>query len=129
MQYTIIVNEYSYELPKKTIAVMEKVDNVLKTDSVAGLSVKQKFERLHNFVKSLVGEETAEKMLGSSSLTEIDLSDLTLIVKKVVDAYEKPITDYDIQKSSSAIDSLPMDKIISMTKAAERMAAMQTKKR
>lgn len=128
MEYTIIVNEQSYDLPKKTIAVMSEMDEVLKVDSNSKLSVKQKYEKLHNFIKHLVGEEQAREMFGSDKLEEIDLSDVTLAVKKVVDAYDKPITDYDAEKTARAFDSIPFEKIVSMTKAAERMSAVPSKR-
>lgn len=127
MEYTIIVNEQSYELPKKTIAVMEKLDEVLKVDST-NLKVRQKFDKLHGFIKGLIGEEAAKEMLGSDNLSEIDLSELTLAVKKVVDAYDKPITDYDTDKTARTFDSLPIEKIISMTKAADKLSAMPSKR-
>lgn len=125
MEYTIIVNGRSYDLPKKTMAVVEKMDEVLKIDSVKGLSVKQKFEKLHGFVKGLAGEEQAAEMFGSADLAEIDLSELTLAVKKIVDAYDKPISDYDAEKSLQRLNQLPIDKILSMTKAAQSMANAQ----
>lgn len=95
MVYTIIVNSKSYDLPPKTVDVMEKIDEVLKVDSIAGLSVKQKFEKLHNFIKNLVGEENAEEMFGSSNLSEVDLSELTIAVRKVIQSYDKPVADYE----------------------------------
>lgn len=125
MEYTIIVNGRSYDLPKKTVAVMEKMDEVLKVDSLKGISVKQKFEKLHTFVKELVGEENAAEMFGSDKLTEIDLSELTLAVRMVIDAYDKPISDYDAEKSKQKLDRLPVDKLVSITKAAQTMTNAQ----
>lgn len=129
MVYTIIVNSKSYDLPPKTLEVMEKVDEVLKVDSIKGLTVRQKFEKLHNFVKNLIGEDQAAEMFGSSNLSEIDLSELTIAVKKVVHAYDKPIDDYDSEISRSKLDSVPLDKILSMTKAAQSMANTQILKK
>lgn len=128
MEYTIIVDSRSYDLPKKTVTVMEKLDDVLKVDSVKGLSLRQKFEKLHNFVKDVVGEENAKEIFGSDNIGEIDLSEVTLAVKKIADAYDKPIKDYDSEKMQKAFDGIPMEKIISMTKAADKMATMPQKR-
>ena len=128
MEYTIIVDSRSYDLPKKTVTVMEKLDDVLKVDSVKGLSLRQKFEKLHNFVKDVVGEENAKEIFGSDNIAEIDLSEVTLAVKKIADAYDKPIKDYDSEKMQKAFDGIPMEKIISMTKAADKMATMPQKR-
>ena len=129
MEYTVIINGRSYDLPKKTLAVMEKVDEVLKVDSMKGYTVKQKFEKLHGFMKNLVGEENAAEMFGSSNLSEIDLSELTLAVQKVIDAYDKPITDYQAEKSKSKLEQLPIEKIVSISKAVDKIAAMEPQKK
>lgn len=122
MEYTIIINGQSYDLPKRTVSVMEKMDEVLKVDLVKGYTVRQKFEKLHGFIKGLVGDENAKEMFGSDDIAEIDTSELTLTVKKIVDAYDKPITDYDAEKSRNKLNELPVEKIISIAKAAEKMA-------
>lgn len=123
MEYTIIVNDRSYDLPKKTLTVVEKLDTVLKVDS-SNIPVRQKFEKLHGFMKDVVGAEAAAEMFGSDNLAEIDLSEITLAVRKVIDAYDKPVKDFESEKVSRSLNDLPLDKIISMTKAAEKMAAM-----
>lgn len=128
MEYTIIINGRSYDLPKKTVAVVEELDEIMKVDAVKGLTVKQKFEKLHSFIKGLVGEDSAEEMFGSKDLAEIDLSELTLAVRYVIDAYDKPVTDYETSRSVRKFDGLPIDKIIATVNAAEKVAKMPTKK-
>lgn len=125
MEYTIIVNDKSYDLPKKTLAVMEKLDNVLKVDTVRNLTVKQKYEKLHTFVKELVGTENAAEMFGSDNISEIDLSELALAVKKINASYDKPVSDFDTEMRNEKLNNLPMEKIISLTKAAQTTANMQ----
>lgn len=128
MVYTFIINGRSYDLPKKTVSVMEKMDDVLKVDEVKGYTVRQKFEKLHGFVRDLVGDENAREMFGSDNITEIDLSDVTLAVKKIVDAYDKPIIDYDSEKSMNKLSGLPIEKIISIANAAEKIATIPKQK-
>jgi hypothetical protein len=128
MEYTIIVNGRSYDLPKKTLTVVESLDEVMKVDEVKGLTVKQKFEKLHSFMKGLVGEDNAEEMFGSKDLADIDLSELTLAVRYVIDAYDKPVTDYEVSTSTRKLDGLPIDKIIATVNAAEKVVKMPAKK-
>jgi len=122
MEYTVIVGGKSYALPKKTLTVMERLDEALKVDRVKGLSVRQKFEKLHGFMKDTVGEEKCREMFGSDDLEEIDLSELAVTVRKVLDAYERPVRDYDIEQGKNQLNRLPLEKIISMASAAEKMA-------
>ncbi|MBQ7067051.1 MAG: hypothetical protein IJN92_09570 [Lachnospiraceae bacterium] len=129
MVYTIIVNNRSYDLPKKTLALAEKLDSVLKVDSVKGYTVRQKYQKLHDFMKELVGEDNAAEMFGSEDLSEIDLSELTLAVRKVVDAYDKPVADYSMEKNREKIESLPIEKLISVTKAAQAVSNAEMMKK
>lgn len=125
MEYTVIVNGRSYDLPAKNLSVAEQLDAVLKTDSVKGLSITQKYERLHRFVQDLVGEKDSAEMLGSSNLAEIDLSDLTLTVRRIVDAYDKPIDDYEAEKTRNQMNRVPIDKVVSLTKALQTVEKPQ----
>ena len=128
MEYTIIIDGRSYDLPKKTLSVMEKIDDVMKVDSVKGYSVRQKFEKIHRFIKDLVGDDNAKEILGSDNISEIDLSEVTLTAKKIIDAYDKPITDYDLEKSMRKIEGIPIDKIVSVANAAEKIIKMPQQK-
>ena len=128
MEYTIIVNGQSYDLPKKTIVVMSELDEVLKVDSNTKLSIKQKYEKIHAFIKNLVGYESAKEIFGSDDLNEIDLSELTITIKKVVDAYDSPVKEYDEKKRMERLNGLPIDKILSVANAAEKIVNMPQQK-
>ena len=125
MVYTIIVDGRSYDLPKKTVAVMDKLDEVLKVDSRPNLSVRQKYEKLHLFVKDILGEESAKELFGSDNLAEIDLSELSLAVLKIDDAYNQPLADYQTDKMRESMNSIPTEKIVSLTKSMQAVANAQ----
>ena len=128
MAYTIIVNDKSYELPKKTVANAEKLDKVLKIDSIAGLSVREKFKKLHEFVKEMIGNEAAAEMLGSDRLDEIDTAELAVIVLKINAAYEKPMEEFKAERMQERIGNIPFEQLTSMTKAAQTVANVQAMK-
>ena len=129
MTHTIIVNNKCYDLPKKTVAIAEKLDNALKVDSIAGLSVKERFKKLHDFVKEMVGNENSAEMLGSDDLNEIDTSELAVIVLKINDAYEKPMNEYKKERMQARIGDIPFEKLTSMTKATQTVSNMQMMKK
>ena len=111
MMYTIIHNRKSYDLPKKTIAIMDEIDEGLKVDS-SGLSLRDKFDRLRTIIVEI---------LGSNNLDEMDLSDVTITFKKIVDAYDKPIQDYDNGKTRDRLSQIPFDKIATLSKVTAEM--------
>lgn len=128
MEYTIIVNGQSYDLPKKTIDVVSELDEVLKVDSNTRITIKQKYERLHIFMKHLVGADAVKEMFGSEDLNDIDLSELTLAVKKVVDAYDSPVAAYVAEKNTAKLDGIPIEKLLSIANAAEKIVNMPPQK-
>ena len=127
MIYTVIIDGQSFDLPKKTMKVVEEMDKVAKIDTVKGLSIREKFRALFDFIKNLVGKENAIEILGSDSLEEVDLSEVTLTFKKIMDAYDKPLEDYAAEKSFKALDKLPVDKIMSLVQASEHIAEKGSK--
>ena len=124
MVYTVIVNGQSYDLPKKTMKVVEEMDKVAQIDSVKGLSIRDKFKKLYDFIVSLVGKENAVEILGSEKLDEVDLSEVTLAFKSIMDAYDKPLADYEAEKSRKQLDELQIEKIISLANAANKMGVI-----
>ena len=121
MIYTIIMNNRSYELPKKTVDVMEALDGALTIDNNRNMSLREKYACLHEFVKKMIGDGKAKECLGSESLDELDLSELAIVVQKIHDAYEKPVNDYRMSKMRDKISGIPMDKIASMMSMAENV--------
>lgn len=121
MDYTVIINGKSYDLPKKTIQVVEKIDTILKVDSIKGMNLRDKFQKLHDFTCDLVGKENAEEILGGNSIDSIDLSEVTLAARKIIDAYDKPVADYEADKAKRRLNELPIERIISLANSAQRM--------
>ena len=125
MVHTVIVNGRSYDLPKKNINIANKLDEVLKVDAIKGLTVRQKFEKLHKFSKDVLGEENTKEILGTDNIEEVDLSDLTIMVRKIVDAYEKPISDYQAERNREQLSRLPLQQLESITKVADVASNME----
>jgi flagellin-specific chaperone FliS len=121
MNYTVIINGQSYDLPKKTVKVVEEMDKVATIDSVKGIGIRDKFKKLYDFIVSLVGKENATEILGSDKLDEVDLSEVTLTFKKIMDAYEKPLEDYMTEKSQRTLDGIPVSDIVELARVAREM--------
>ena len=122
MQYTVIVNGQSYDLPKKTIKVVEEMDKVAQIDNVKGLGIRDKFKALFDFIGGLVGKEAAKEILGSDKLDDVDLSEVTLTFAKIKDAYDKPLEDYNTDKSFQKLNSIPTEKIVQLANVANQMS-------
>lgn len=117
--YSLVVDRKSYSLPPKNIYLVEEMERVSRVDSVRGMSTRNKFEEILGFIVKAVGEENAREMLGSTSIDEVDLSAVTVVFRMIVDAYNKPITDYNTKKSNEILSSISGDKIDKISKLME----------
>lgn len=117
--YSLIVDRRSYNLPPKNINVVEEMERVSRIDSVHGLSTRNKFEEILKFIVDILGEDNAKAVLGSVSVDEVDLSAVAVTFRMIVDAYNKPIADYNVKRNNEIFAGLPSDKIEKVTKLME----------
>lgn len=122
MVYTIISDDMqSYDLPGKTLKVVEKIEDVLKNDARKDLSIREKYKRLHAFVVDILGKEVAKEFLGTDKLDDMDLSVLSITAKKIMDAYDRPVDEYNRNRVQQSIDEIPLDKVTELIKATDSM--------
>lgn len=115
MIYTVIAsNGQSYDLPPKTIDVIERLDKVLKVDSEKG-TIRQKYQKVLDFVKYMINEESVAEILGGKTIDEIDVGELEVLVLKIQDAYNDAVNGYRTEKLRSTFNSIPADKIAALT--------------
>ncbi len=111
MEYTVIINSRSYDLPPRTIAVLEELDEMSRIDDRKDLSVREKFSRLFKFITKLVGKDNALQILGSDDFTKVDTAEITLAFQKIVDAYQRPVREYQLTQAQMAIGDLPIEEL------------------
>lgn len=117
MIYTIIAsNGQSYDLPAKTIAVMDSLNNILKIDQT-DLGLKQKYQKILEFAVNVLGDEAVKEILGSDKVNEIDVGELELIILKIKAAYDKPIEEYRTEQLENSLEGIPTEKLVALTKA------------
>lgn len=117
MIYTIIAsNGQSYDLPSKTIGVMDSLNNILKIDQT-DLGLKQKYQKILEFAVNVLGDEAVKEILGSDKVNDIDVGELELIILKIKAAYDKPIEEYRAEQLENSLEGIPTEKLVALTKA------------
>lgn len=117
--YSLNVDRKSYPLPPKNLRVVEEMDRVAQVDTIRGMSIRDKFDTILRFIVDLIGEANTNEIFGSTLVEEVDLSAVTVVFRMIVDAYNKPVADYNARKSNEVFSSIPSDKIDKITKLAE----------
>lgn len=121
MIYTVIINDRSYDLPKKTLAVTEELEKTAKIDDVKNLSTREKYKKVLDCIVSLIGADNVKETLGSTDINEVDLSEVTIAFRKIVDAYNKPVQDYNMASSLGSLDSLPIGRLTELANATTQI--------
>lgn len=121
MEHTVIINGRSYDLPRKTMRIAERIEDVVKKDPMPNITLRQKFENTHACIEEILGTDNAKEILGSDNLDEIDLCEVTLTFKKIVDAYMQPVKEYDSAKMRNSISGIPFEKIASLADVMQKM--------
>ena len=120
MIYTVIINDRSYDLPKKTLAITEALEQTAKVDELS-IPTREKYRKVLDCVISLLGKEAVAEALGSTELNELDLSEVTIAVRKIVDAYNRPVQDYVNASGRGALEGLPIDQMTNLANAATQI--------
>ena len=111
MTYTLIVGTKSNDLPKKTLAIVEKLDGVVALDKNPRMNTRDKYQSILNLEEELLGKSNLEEILGATSLDDVDLSEVVITFRKIVDAYNKPVQEYDRAASTEAFNRIPVEKL------------------
>ena len=120
MIYTVIINDRSYDLPKKTLAITEALDQTAKVDEL-NISTREKYRKVLDCIISLLGKEAVAEVLGSTDLNEVDLSEVTIAFRKIVDAYNRTVQDYVNASGRGALEGLPIDQMTNLANAATQI--------
>ena len=120
MIYTVIINDRSYDLPKKTLAITEALEQTAKVDEL-NISTREKYRKVLDCIISLLGKEAVAEALGSTELNEVDLSEVTIAFRKIVDAYNIPVQDYGNASGRGALEGLPIDQMTNLANAATQI--------
>jgi hypothetical protein len=120
MIYTVIIDDRSYDLPKKTLAVTEMLDKAADVDKLK-ISTRDKYKRVLDCIVAILGQENTAEALGSTDLNELDLPDITITFRKIVDAYNKPVQDYVNASGFGALSSFPIEELTKLATAATQV--------
>lgn len=120
MIYTVIIDDRSYDLPKKTLAVTEMLDKAADVDKLK-IPTRDKYKRVLDCIVAILGQENTAEALGSTDLNELDLTDITITFRKIVDAYNKPVQDYVNASGFGALSSFPIEELTKLATAATQV--------
>lgn len=116
MEYTIIANGKSYDMPKKTIRIAEEIEKAINTDA-SPLPIKEKYRAVLKTCQAIIGQQATEEILGTSKLEEMDLCEITILFEKICDAYNAPVEEYKTDRNNEQLAKLPLAELEKLSNA------------
>lgn len=121
MIYTVITESgQSYDLPPKTLKVVESIEKVANLNKT-GKSLREKYRVLFDCLVQFLGKENLKEIFGTDSFEECDLSDISILYQKILNAYNKPEEEFQLKETLKTFDSIPVEKITSFANAATKL--------
>ena len=103
MNYSFEINGNVIELPKYTISVMEKIEQVEKNTNAPG-TMKSKLQTMYNFLCDLVNRDKVEEVIGK--FVDADPNNINIAYLSVIREYNKPLNDFEMSEGLEQIREL-----------------------
>lgn len=114
MEYTIIWNGQSYDIPKYTMKISEKLEEIELLNR-GNQKFRDKCKKMYDFIVEILGKETTSEILGK--FEESDPNNLNILYLEIVKSYNKPLLDYNKQGVDEQLDSEQVTKMLELVKA------------
>ena len=106
MSYKVTINTKTFELPKCTLTVEEKVENIRNVNiGVAKGTAKKRelVELMIDYVESLIGVENAQEALNYTDVEDIDTKELEMAVNAINAAFSKPKEEAQLREATKVM--------------------------
>lgn len=115
-------NSESHELPKKTMALNDKIEavNNAKTTSEA-------YRKMMDFVVCALGEEKTKKLIETTDIMEVDLTELNKLADAIVIGYDQEVNQQRIEQANRVADSKAIKNLIEAGKSAQYLQSVNKK--
>lgn len=124
MEYTLIKNGKSYDLPTYTLKIGAKMEAVENTNR-SNASFTEKIKVIYDFCSEIIGKDNAVELVGK--IDNADPNAVNILYLDIVKAYNKPLDDYNAERQSEQIDTEAFNKLMKIMGSAEKLSEMMDK--
>lgn len=111
MDYRVTINDQVFDLPKKTIAIAQKVEAVDAIAEDLTIDAEVRYEKMYTFIAEIIGITKARSILGST-IAKCDTNEILIITKSIIDVYNSPIKRYNDMKKSEDLARSPLGQLM-----------------
>lgn len=126
MEYTVIYNGVSYDIPSYSIKISEKLEEIELLNR-GNQKFKEKCKKMYDFISEIIGKENSTNILGK--FEESDPNVINILYLDIVKSYNKPLEDYTQQGLSEKLSDGQLDKMLEVIRAIPSVEEYGKKKK
>lgn len=115
----VILNGKSYDLPKKTLAVVEKIEEIKEAEKSylkGNYKIRDLIMLQYNFLVNMIGVENVEILLDGNVIDDMNVNDIIVAILNISHTYNKPIEDAKYKNISEQLNRAEFRKVETLTK-------------
>mgnify|MGYP003287575480 FL=1 len=109
MNYSIEFDGANYDLVPYSFGISDKLEKV-DAFNESNATVREKCKKMYDLESEIIGKDTFESDFGK--FEDVDPNVLNILWLKIIDAYEKPLTDFQTERRSQTLDDVEADKVL-----------------
>lgn len=109
MEYTVTFNGNSYDLPKYTIAIAEKIERQEQINQ-GQMKLKDKCKLMYELCEDFIGKDKVVECIGK--FNEVDPNELNILYLEIVTTYNKPVENYNNERFEGQLSGMQLDKLM-----------------
>lgn len=114
MEYTVIYNGQSYDIPNYSIKISEKLEEIELLNR-GNQKFRDKCKKMYDFIGEVLTKQVANELIGK--FEDSDPNTINILYLEIVKAYNKPLADYNESEVEKRINSDELEKMLELVKA------------
>lgn len=125
MEYTVIYNGQSYDIPNYSMKISEKLEEI-ETQNRGNMKFRDKCKKMYDFIGEILTKQTAIEILGK--FEDTDPNAINILYLEILKSYNKPLMDYNDAEVEKKINSDELEKVLELVKALPQLEKLKETK-
>lgn len=114
MGYAIVKDGETYDLPKYSMKIADKLESV-ENQSQKNVSFRIKCKARYDTVSELLGKEVVNTLLGK--FEDSDPNEINILYLNIIQEYNKPIEEHNSAAAKEKMNDIDIDKMTELLKS------------
>ena len=126
MEYTVIYNGQSYDMPNYSIKISEKLEEIELLNR-GNQKFRDKCKKMYDFIGEILTKQVVNELIGK--FEDSDPNKINILYLEIVKSYNKPLMDYNDAEVEKKINSDELGKVIELVKALPQIKELKETKK